>query len=185
MGNSSSNRDVERFLELLRHRASCRSYLDREVEDWKLDNCLEAARLAPSACNKQPWRFKIVKDLDLRARICADGLLPGLPMPWLAEAPVIVVVCSEENIVTHTLAPLVSGVKYQLLDLGIAGEHFVLAATVQGLATCWIGWFKEKRVREILRLPRRLKIVSLISLGYPAAPLEQPAKKEISEILVD
>ncbi len=184
MPTSSPSTDIDVLLETCRSRSSCRAYLDRDVEDWKIDNCLEAARLAPSACNKQPWRFKIVKDPVVRTEICDYGLLPGLPMPWLARAPVIIALCAAENIVTHTLAPLVSGVKYQLLDIGIAGEHFVLAATAQGLGTCWIGWFKERRIRKILGLPRGLKIVSLVSMGYPAEFGDQPSKKDISEILI-
>jgi nitroreductase len=184
MGKSNPDLDVGVFLNALRNRTSCRSYLEKDVEDWKIENCLEAARLAPSACNKQPWRFKIARDQSQRKEICEKGLLPGVPMPWLAKAPVIIVLCAAENIVTHTLAPMISGVKYQLVDLGIAGEHFVLAASIQGLGTCWIGWFKERVVRKTLSIPRELKIVSLISLGYPAEANEQPRKKEISEILI-
>lgn len=184
MERSRSTTEIDLFLSMLRDRYSCRSYTEKDVEDWKIENCLEAARLAPSACNKQPWRFKVVKDKSHRAEICEKGLLPGIAMPWLAKPPVIVVLCVEENIVTHTLAPMLSGVKYQLVDLGIAGEHFVLAATAQDLGTCWIGWFKEKKIKKILGIQRGLRIVSLISLGYPAENGEQPRKKELSEILL-
>ena len=184
MKKNDSGIGIDLFLDILRQRNSCRSYLGKEVEEYKIENCLEAARLAPSACNKQPWRFKIVRDEAEKADICENGLLPGIPMPWLAEVPVIVVLCVEKSLITHTLAPLLSGIKYQLLDIGIAGEHFVLSAAVQGLGTCWIGWFKEKRIRTTLSLPRNLKIISLISLGYPSEPSEQPCKKEISEILI-
>lgn len=183
MKKNSSQSEIDGFLEMIRGRSSCRSYLEKDVEEWKIENCLEAARLAPSACNKQPWRFKVVKDKSLLEEICEKGLLPGISMPWLFEAPVIILLCTEENVVTHTLAPLLSGVKYQLIDAGIAGEHFVLAASAQGLGTCWIGWFKEKVIRKTLSVPRKLKIISLISLGYPAEIGEQPRKKELEEIV--
>ncbi len=174
--------EINQLLDLMRKRASCRKYLAQPVEDEKIHNALEAARLAPSACNKQPWRFKIIKDRKILDGICDNALLPGLPMPWLRQAPVIVVLCAETNIVTHTLAPMLSKVKYHLVDIGIAGEHFILAAEAQGLATCWIGWFKEKKVRKIASIPKNLQILSLISLGYPAKLQEQPSKLELNEI---
>lgn len=166
------NSEFENFLELVKKRRSCRDYSEAPVPDELIANCLEAARLAPSACNKQPWRFMIVEDCELRKHLCSDGLLPGLPMPWLTKPPVIIVLCAETSIFTHSVAPLISKVQYHLIDIGIAGEHFVLAAEAQGLGTCWIGWFNEKKVRKILNLPRSLKVLSLISLGYPAAPPE-------------
>lgn len=176
--------EIDQLLELMRRRASCRKYLDKSVEEDKINNALEAARLAPSACNKQPWRFKILQDRTILDAICDSALLPGIPMPWLRQAPVVVVVCAETNVVTHTLAPMLSKVKYHLVDIGIAGEHFVLAAEAQGLATCWIGWFKEKKVRKIASIPKNLQILSLISLGYPAEPQEQPSKLELDEITI-
>lgn len=162
------NSEFEVFLNLVKKRRSCRDYSETPVPNEHIANCIEAARRAPSACNKQPWRFMIVKDCELRKSICSDGLLPGLPMPWVNNAPVIVVLCAETSVFTHAIAPLISKVQYHLIDIGIAGEHFVLAAEAQGLGTCWIGWFNEKKVRRILKLPNSLKILSLISLGYPA-----------------
>ncbi|OGV53200.1 MAG: hypothetical protein A2X45_05990 [Lentisphaerae bacterium GWF2_50_93] len=177
--------DSKSFLELVKRRRSCRDYSEAPVPDELIGNCLEAARLAPSACNKQPWRFIVVKDCVLRGRICSEGLLPGIPMPWTQKAPVIVVLGAETSIVTHTIAPLISKVQYHLVDIGIAGEHFVLAAEAQDLGTCWIGWFNEKKIRRILNLPRSFQILSLISLGYPASPLElvqDSSRMKIEEI---
>ena len=126
----------------------------------------------------------IVRDASLRHRICKEALLPGIPMPWLQQAPVIVIICAAENIVTHKLAPLLSKVRYPLIDIGIAGEHFVLAAEAQGLGTCWIGWFREKKVRKIAGIPRGLKILSLLSLGYPDGKPEQPDKLSVEQLLI-
>ena len=176
--------DINELLELMEKRVSCRKYLETPIEKEKLDKCLEAARLAPSACNKQPWRFKIIDDKETLAKICSDGLLPGLPMPWLKTAPAIAVVCADTNIITHTLAPMLSKVQYQLIDIGIAGEHFVLAAEAQGLGTCWIGWFKEKKIRKIAEIPKKMQILSLISIGYPAEEKEQPNKMSMEEIVI-
>ena len=103
-------------------------------------------------------------------------------MPWLRKAPVIVVLGAEKKLITHHLAPMVSGVNYHLVDLGIAGEHFVLAAEAQGLGTCWIGWFKAKPVKKLLKLPRNYEIVSLISLGFPEERSKPRSRLPIEEI---
>lgn len=176
--------NIDEFLKLVHQRSSCREYLEREVPDDMIRNCLEAARCAPSACNKQPWRFVIVKDAELRRFICENALLPGIPMPWMKCVPVIVVLCAERQFVTHQVAPLISGVNYDLLDIGIAGEHFVLAAEAQGLGTCWIGWFRAKPLHRELKIPRSVKILSLISLGFPEFPVEvnEKQKKSVNEI---
>lgn len=158
------------LLSLIKKRASCRDYADKAVPDELIHNCVEAARLSPSACNKQPWRFIIVKNAGLREEIALKGLLPAMPMPWLRKAPVIIALCAEKSVFIHKLAPLVSGVNYHLIDMGIAGEHFVLEAENQGLGTCWIGWFNQKRIKRILDIPRGVEVVSLISLGFPSAP---------------
>lgn len=156
------------LIQLISSRHSCRSYLERDVPDELIEKCLEASRLAPSACNKQPWRFIVVKDAKLRNSICKEGILPGLSMPWLRGAPVIIVICAETEFITHKLSKFVSKVDYSLIDIGIAGEHFVLAAESLQLSSCWIGWFKEKAIKKILNIPRTIKVVSLLSLGYSA-----------------
>lgn len=175
-------KSIQKLMELLRQRSSCRKYKNKQVSDSAIGNCLEAARLAPSACNKQPWRFIIVRNTEKLKKICNEGLLPGIPMPWLNDAPVIVVLCSKISIFTHKIAPILSGVDYSMLDIGIAGEHFVLAAEAQGLGTCWIGWFKEKKIKNLLNIPKNIKILSLISLGYPENVSDSPPKKSIEEI---
>jgi nitroreductase len=178
------NSEFDLLMKLLQKRCSCRAYLKREVEEEKIRNCIEAARLAPSACNKQPWRFRIVTEKNLLQRICGEGLMPGIPMPWLSDVPVIAVLCADTSIITHTLAPMLTKVKYHLLDTGIAGEHFVLAAEAQGLGTCWIGWFNPKKIRNILNISSSLQILSLISVGYPAGEGKQPEKLSADEIMI-
>lgn len=176
------NVDINLLLKLFKKRTSCRDYTDQDVPDEMIEKCLEAARWAPSACNKQPWRFVIVKDAGLRQAICSVCLRPIVSMPWLQTAPVIVAICAERSIVTHKIAPLISGVNYHLIDIGIAGEHFVLAAEAQGLGTCWIGWFKQKPVKKILRIPKKFKVLSLLSLGFPATVTEPSDRMALNEI---
>ncbi|MFA7232198.1 MAG: nitroreductase family protein, partial [Victivallaceae bacterium] len=112
--------ETESLHTLIKRRTSCRSYLPDPIPDKILDQCLDAVRWAPSACNKQPWRIIAVRDAETRAEICQRALLPGIPMPWLATAPVIVALCVKKSFLTHTVAPMVSGINYQLIDAGIA-----------------------------------------------------------------
>lgn len=174
--------NIQSFLELVEKRKSCRDYLEKPVPDEAIQKCLEAARFAPSACNKQPWRFVIVNDKSRIDKIAEKALLPGIPMPWLKKAPTIVVLCSELSMFAHHLAPLISKIPYHFIDMGIAGEHFVLAAETQGLGTCWIGWFNEKQIRKILSIPGSVRVISLISLGYPASPMEARERLPFEEI---
>jgi len=157
----------EPFIELVRHRTSCRSYEAKPVPREHLELMLEAARLAPSACNKQPWRFAVVESDDLRMRLINEAFLTGIPMKWAVNAGAIIALGMEKSAITHKIAPKISGVDYPLLDLGIAGEHLVLQAEELGLGTCWIGWIKPKEVRRIVGWPRSIETVSLITVGWP------------------
>jgi nitroreductase len=150
-------------------RVSCRAYQPTPVPETHLRQILEAARLAPSACNQQPWRFAVVGDSTLRRRIVEEGFLPGIKMPWALAAPVHVVIGMERSFVTHRLAASVSGVDYPWVDIGIAGEHLVLAATELGLGTCWIGWIKPRVVATIVGWPAAVKPVVVITVGFPVA----------------
>jgi len=110
-------------------------------------------------------------------------LLPGIRHDWILAAPVLVVLAAVPEVVTHRLAPMISGVPYWLIDVGIAGEHFVLAATEAGLGTCWIGWFREKAVKRLLRLGPGVRVASLLTVGYPAEPPGPPRPRlELGEI---
>ena len=147
-------------------RVSCRAYQPTSVPEDHLTQVLEAARLALSACNQQPWRFAVVRELDLRRRIVEDGFLPGIKMTWATDAPVHIVIGMERSFVTHRIAASVSGVDYPWVDIGIAGEHLVLAATELGLGTCWIGWINLRAVAKIVGWPASVKPVVVITLGY-------------------
>ncbi len=166
------------MLQLLRSRRSCRHYrVDLPIEDDKIKFCLEAARSAPSACNSQPWRFVIVREEFTRREICAKGFLPGISMPWAVDAPVVVALCADLSLITHKIAPVISNIPYYMIDIGIAGEHFVLAAESLGLGTCWIGWINEKTIRKILSIPSRVRVLSIITLGYPAKTKDQASER--------
>lgn len=155
------------LLDLLKHRKSVRDFLDRPVEREKITMCLEAARLAPSACNSQPWKFIVVDDRQLKNRLCAAALSGIYSMNSFCKmAPVIVVIISEKSRFLARIGGMFRGTKYYLIDIGIAGEHFILQAEDLGLGTCWVGWFNERAVKSILNIPQHKKIDILIALGY-------------------
>jgi nitroreductase len=149
-------------------RNSCRAYSTDPVPREHLTTILEAARLAPSACNQQPWRFACIRPPETRRRIVQEGFLPGIKMTWALDAPVHVVIGMETSFLTHRLAASVSGVAYPWVDIGIAGEHLVLAATELGLGTCWIGWIRPRVIARIVGWPRSIRPVVVITVGYPS-----------------
>lgn len=172
--------------EAIRRRASCRAYRPDPVPEETLRRVLEAARLAPSACNRQPWRFAVVRDPELRRRVVAEGFLPGLRLQWALGAPALVVLGMERGLVTHRLAVGISRVDYPWIDLGIAGEHLVLAAEEEGLGTCWIGWVRPRALRRLVGWPAGIRPVSVISVGYAQergrAPDGPPRRRALDEL---
>ena len=155
------------LLDLIRHRRSIRRYLDKPVEREKIMLCLEAARLAPSACNSQPWKFIVVDDRELKDRLCRAAF-SGIysVFSFAKKAPVIVAVVSEKAKFIARVGGLLRGTKYYLIDIGIACEHFVLQAEELGLGTCWLGWFNERAVKSILNVPKDKRIDVLLAVGY-------------------
>jgi len=155
------------LLDLMKHRKSVRDFLDRPVEREKITMCLEAARVAPSACNSQPWRFVVVDEPSLKNQLCKVAFSGIYSINSFCKmAPAIVVVISEKSRFIARVGGMFRGTKYYLIDIGIACEHFVLQAEDLGLGTCWIGWFNEKRVKSVLNIPPHKKIDVLIALGY-------------------
>jgi len=171
-------------MDIIRSRRSIRRFLDRPVEREKILDCLEAARLAPSASNVQPWRFLVIDDPALKTTLCEKAFSGIYGMcGFAAQAPVVVALLARLDIVTNRMGRQIQGTQFYLIDLGIAGEHFVLQAEELGLATCWIGWFNRKKVRKTLGIPRKFKIVALIPLGYAASrPPSETRRKAMTEM---
>jgi len=166
-------------------RRSIRRYLPTPVEPEKLRACLEAARIAPSAHNSQPWRFIVIDDPALKDLVAAHAF-SGLYQRsrFAAAAPVLLVLLARRTFVAHRLGGRFQRVPYYFVDLGIAGEHVVLQAQEMGLSTCWMGWFSRGRLRRALKIPRRFKIVALMPLGYAEKrPTREPPRKTYEEIV--
>ncbi len=168
------------FLDLVKRRQSDRRFEPTPVSNELIMGCLEAARLAPSACNSQPWKFVVVNDPDLKTQIARAAA--GMGMNKFAdEAPVIVAVVMEKMNFTARIGSVIKDKEYSLLDVGIATEHFCLQAASMGLGTCILGWFNEKEVNRLLQVGKR-RIPLLILLGYPAGETRPKARKRLDEM---
>lgn len=146
------------FIDVIKARNSVREYSPRPVEEEKITYVLEAARLAPSTTNKQCWRFIVVKQKETIERIAKTSVINR----WLKTAPVVIVCCADpmESATNNSL-------DYYPVDTAIATEHLILAATDVGLGTCWIAGFQEDKVKELLEVPKRIRIIALTAVGYP------------------
>lgn len=165
------------FAELAKMRQSDRKYKNQVVEKEKLIQCLETARISPSANNSQPWKFVVVDDFEKKEQIaeCTIGL--GMNK-FTHQCPVIVAVVLERQNFMSTIGSMIKNKDYSLFDVGIAVNQFCLQAADLGLGTCIIGWFDEKKIKKILGVKNR-RIPLLISVGYPDAPTREKVRKPL------
>jgi nitroreductase len=173
------------FLELVNQRESCRRFSQRAVPREVLDHCLEAARLAPSACNAQPWTFLVLDRDPVKAR-ALDAATRGVyqTTAFIREAPAVIVVKTDRATFATKMGGMLRGIQYSLVDIGIACEHLVLAAAEQGLDSCWIGWFDEKNLKKAMGLSKSDRIDVILALGYRSEGLVRRSKirKSLTEI---
>lgn len=146
------------YYELIHQRYSVRAYTTDPIEDEKLDRILEAARLAPTAANRQPYRLLLIPTAGRETE-----LRKIYDKPWFVQAPLVICACGvpEESWVGE------DGEDYLLVDVAIVMDHLILAATAEGLGTCWIGAFDKLAARELLGIPENIKPVVFTPLGYP------------------
>jgi nitroreductase len=172
------------FLELAEHRQSVRKYLPDPVCRETIEHCISAARLAPSACNSQPWHFVIIDDPELKNAVAANthGKVVNINH-FTNQAPVIVAIISERQLFTAKIGNFVMKKRFTFFDIGIAAEHFCLAAAEKGLGTCMLGWFKEKPIAKLLKVPANRKVELLITVGKAATDkIRQKNRKTTDEI---
>lgn len=166
-----------KLIDLIRKRQSVRRYTDKPVEREKLDRCLDAAQQAPSACNAQPWKFIVVDDPELAKKVGRETWNRIAPFNKFAEeAPVIIVITIEKSPIVPKLGKMIKNMDYPYIDIGIAAEHFCLQATEEGLGTCMLGWFNEKPIQKLLKIPSKRKIGLVITLGYEPDDYKQREK---------
>ena len=170
-------KDNMSFADLAKKRQSDRKYKDQAVEREKLIQCLETARISPSANNSQPWKFIVVDDFEKKEQIAECSI--GLGMnKFTHQCPVLVAVVLERQNFMSTIGSMIKNKDYSLFDIGIAVNQFCLQAADLGLGTCIIGWFDEKKIKKILGVKNR-RIPLLISVGYPDAPTREKVRKTL------
>ena len=162
------------FYEVINKRRSIRAYKKDPVEDSKLSRILNAARLAPTAANRQPYSLIVVKDEDTKIR-----LKDAYSQEWFFTAPVIVCACALPDDAWKRN----DGKGYVDVDVAIAMDHLILAASAEGLGTCWIAAFKPEVVREVLNIPDNMEPLVLTPLGYPETIPEPTFRKPLEEMV--
>lgn len=160
---------------LLKGRRSIRRYQDKPVPDDLLNEVLEAGRWAPSASNRQPWDFIVVRDPEVRAAVAEHAAYFFIKWAHVEEAPVIIALCGDAR----------NPVYRQFLheDIGLAGSHMMLQAAALGLGTCWLGGVNREAIGQILKVPSQTEVIGLLTLGFPAEDPAPPARKPLAEIV--
>lgn len=175
----------DELLKIFSTRQSVRMYdASKPVDKEIILNCIEAARIAPSACNAQPWKFIVVDDPELKTKLADLTSSKLLNMNhFTKQAPVHVVVVREKANFSSSVGQVLKDKEYPLIDIGIAAIQFCLQATVNGLGTCILGWFNEKGVRKLLEIPRNKRVELIITVGYAATPdIRRKVRKDVMEI---
>lgn len=165
-----------KFNELAKQRVSIRSYTKRVVSKKMLKEVLEAGRLAPTACNIQPFQFVVVQEPENLA-----ALAESYPAEWFAEAPVVIAICTTPR--KAWVRKKHDDKNYADVDGAIAADHMTLAAEELGLGTCWVGAFNPKIVRKVLNLPRSVEPLVMLTLGHPNEKGRPKTRKSIDELV--
>jgi nitroreductase len=170
--------DGTSLLDLINSRQSDRKYSNKPIEKDKLERIIEAGRMAPSACNAQPWKFIIVTEPDLiqKIAIAANARLLGMNT-FVAQSPIVIVVVRESPNFTSKIGGTIKNKDYSLIDIGIASENICLQAEAEGIGSCMLGWFDEKKVKKDLGIPGSLRVELLITLGYSLSKKREKKRK--------
>lgn len=164
------------LMDIIEARKSIRSYKLQDIEEDKLNYILEAFRKAPSAKNLQPWKLIVVKNKETIKELAAACN----NQTFLEEAPILIAACAKEGEDYGVMGGYMNSYP---VDIALAMEHLILAAAEQGLGTCWIGAFKEQLVKDILDIPKKVRVVTLTPVGYPSRETSGSSRKLLSEIV--
>ncbi len=166
------------ILDLIKSRQSDRKYSSKPIEQEKLDRIIEAGRMAPSACNAQPWKFIIVTEPDLVKKVAEAASAPLLGMnTFVVQAPVQIVIVREKPNLTSKIGASIKDKDYSLIDIGIASENICLQAKAEGIGSCMLGWFDEPVVKRLLGVPKTKRVELIITLGYSLSDQREKRRK--------
>lgn len=202
------------FLELASRRQSTRKYdINRPVEPEKIERIIEAARLAPSACNAQPWHFVVVNEAELidEAVDAISNPAEGETQPvhfvivdepelknkvadaasarllgmnhFTKQAPIHILLVEEKVNLSSGIGGVIKDKHFAYVDIGIAASHICLAAEAEGLGSCILGWFNESKIKKLLNIPDSKRVILDILIGYPAQELRPKKRKSTDEIV--
>lgn len=176
---------MENFLDLARRRQSDRAFdATRKVEPEKIARMLEAACLAPSACNAQPYKIIVVDDPELKNKVADTTSSKVLGMNhFTKQAPVHLIIVEESPNLTSGIGGVVKDKHFPYIDIGIVAAHLTLAAADEGLGSCILGWFDEKKLRALLGIPSRKRILLDVVVGYSTQPLREKKRKADDKVL--
>lgn len=180
-------RSIMDFLELVKRRESCRNFTGEPVDSAALKEIVEAGRLAPSACNSQPWKFFVVESGGERMEEMRRAAQIAGNNKFAAKASAFIVVFREKPNYSERVGQVLFGREFSAIDIGLAVENIVLAAAEKGIGSCILGMFTESAVKECIGLGKRdkHKVELVIALGVPVATEPRPKKrKETSDIAV-
>jgi nitroreductase len=186
MDGKTTHPGTSTVLEIMRKRYSCRRYRSDLPDSTMMSTLAEAVRLAPSACNRQPYTFYFITDRDAIAEIArAVPLGPVSVNSWMETAPLLVAAVGKPELVWHRMTQVID-TDYHRTDAVIAMDHLSLVATEMGLGTCWVGWFHRKKVGKILKVKSGEEVVILMTAGYPdREPPKERKRKEPGELFVE
>jgi len=172
------------MLELISSRQSDRKYNEIPVDPVKIERILEAGRLSPSACNAQPWKFIVVDDRELKARIAkaASARLVGMNI-FVNQAPFLIIIVREEPNLSSKVGSTIKNKDYSRIDIGIAAENICLQARAEGLGSCMIGWFDEPLLKKLLSIPASKRVELIITIGYSQSAHRIKRRKPLKEIV--
>lgn len=181
------------FFELIEARESCRKYLDKPVEGEKITKILEAARLAPSGCNSQPWHFTVVsgeQEVNALRDMVINGAEDGSSKlnTFVKSAPVFLVVCEEPAKLLPMPEKKYGSQHFAQMDVGQAVAYLTLAAADLGLGTCMIGMFADREVAKLIKAPQESIVRMIVALGYPAdesKPPREKVRKDLGDIVAE
>jgi nitroreductase len=176
--------DCKEILSLIISRQSDRKYSDKEIEKEKLGRIIEAGRMAPSACNAQPWKFIVVTEPELIAKVAeaASAKLIGMNS-FVGQAQSIIVVVREKPNLSSKVGATIKNKDYSLIDIGIATENICIQAKAEGIGSCIIGWFDESEIRRLLSIPKSKRVELLITLGYSLSDQREKRRKPAEEVV--
>lgn len=174
---------MKTFLELAQQRQSDRAFESgRKIEKEVLERIIEAARLAPSACNGQPWHFTVITEETLLSEVGRATSSLGMNK-FVKDASALVLITHEGTNITSKLGSGIKDKDFPIMDIGIASAYITLAAEDEGIGSCILGWFDEKKIKELTGIPQKKRLMLIVALGYATKPKRKKVRKEWDKVV--